>query len=172
MTVTASDTLPIDAATAAALTARYGRVVNTTATVAPQSIGMEQARALDGARVTLGYSDGSTATRAVDWDAEDLARLTRPGRYLVHGAVRQRRYPAIFAYNRADPDIYRWEHEGRVRYLSSPPTTRTTTMSALCICRFGSRTASQISPTTMAAAHAKWTCSIDGPATIARPRGA
>ncbi|MEG3089896.1 family 43 glycosylhydrolase [Sphingomonas sp. PB1R3] len=115
--VTASDTLPIDAATAAALTARYGRVVNTTVTMAPQSIGVGQARALDGARVTLGYSDGSTATRAVDWDAEDLARLTRPGRYLVHGAVRQRRYPAIFAFNRADPDIYRWEHKGRVRYL-------------------------------------------------------
>ncbi len=40
-----------------------------------------------------------------------------PGRYMVHGTIRQRRYPAIFAYNRADPDIYRWEHKGKVRYL-------------------------------------------------------
>lgn len=43
--------------------------------------------------------------------------MNRPGRYLVHGTIRQRRYPAIFAYNRADPDIYRWEHKGKVRYL-------------------------------------------------------
>jgi len=117
VTTTVNDTLPIDGATAAVLTARYSPIVNTTATIAPQNIGVGHIRALDAARVTLGYADGSTATRAVDWDAGDLARLTRPGRYLVHGTVRQRRYPAIFAYNRADPDIYRWEHEGKVRYL-------------------------------------------------------
>lgn len=117
VTMTAIDTLPIDDATATALTHRFGRIVNTTATVAPQSIRAGQIRALDTAQATLGYSDGSTATRAVDWDADDLARLNRPGRYLVHGTIRQRRYPAIFAYNRADPDIYRWEHKGKVRYL-------------------------------------------------------
>ncbi|KQR83730.1 glycoside hydrolase family 43 [Sphingomonas sp. Leaf343] len=115
--VTTSDTLAISAETAAALTHRFGRVVNTSATVAPQKIAAGRSTDLGSARVTLGYSDGSTATRAVDWDAADLAKLTRPGRYLVHGTVRQRRYPAIFAYNRADPDIYRWEKDGRVRYL-------------------------------------------------------
>ncbi len=115
--VTTSDTLAISAETAAALTHRFGRVVNTIATVAPQKIAAGRSTDLGSARVTLGYSDGSTATRAVDWDAADLAKLTRPGRYLVHGTVRQGRYPAIFAYNRADPDIYRWEKDGRVRYL-------------------------------------------------------
>ncbi|WP_322966199.1 family 43 glycosylhydrolase [Sphingomonas fuzhouensis] len=111
------DTLPIDDATATALRTRFGRIVNRTATIAPRTISAGQTRDLKAARVTLGYSDGSTATRAVDWDASDLASLTRPGRYLIHGTVRQRPYPQIFAYNRADPDIYRWEHDGRIRYL-------------------------------------------------------
>lgn len=114
---TDDDTLPIDATLATVLTQRFGRTVNTTAAVAPQVIAARQAAQLRDARVTLGYSDGSTATRAVDWDAADLAHLTRPGRFVVHGTVRQRTYPAIFAYNRADPDIYRWERNGRVRYL-------------------------------------------------------
>ena len=114
---TDDDTLPIDATLATVLTQRFGRTVNTTAAVAPKVIAARQAAQLRDARVTLGYSDGSTANRAVDWDAADLARLTHPGRFVVHGTVRQRTYPAIFAYNRADPDIYRWERNGRVRYL-------------------------------------------------------
>ncbi|WP_230482263.1 family 43 glycosylhydrolase [Sphingomonas sp. Leaf21] len=117
VTVTAQDTLPIDAATATALTARFGRIVNRTADVAPQVIARGRTGDLAKVRVTLGYSDGSTATRAVDWDAADMAQLSTPGLYRVHGTIRQPRYPAIFAYNRADPDIYRWEHDGRVRYL-------------------------------------------------------
>ena len=117
VTSTDTDTLPIDDTMAAALRHRFGRVVNTTASVDPRTIDLRRIDRLSGARVKLGYSDGSTATRAVDWDRADVARLTRPGRYLVHGTIRQTRYPAIFAYNRADPDIYRWEHDGRVRYL-------------------------------------------------------
>ncbi len=67
--------------------------------------------------MTLGYSDGSTATRAVDWTPPIWHSFPRPAFTRVHGTIRQPRYPAIFAYNRADPDIYRWEHDGRVRYL-------------------------------------------------------
>ncbi len=111
------DTLPVDADVATALTRRFDRVVNITAEVTPQTIAPRQATVLRNSRATLRYSDGSTATRAVDWDVADVARLDRPGRYLVHGTVRQRAYPQIFAYNRADPDIFRWERDGRVRYL-------------------------------------------------------
>jgi GH43 family beta-xylosidase len=112
-----TDTLAISADAAVAFINRLGRIVNTSATIAPRKIAANRTIDLGSARVTLSYSDGSIATRAVDWDATDLARLTRPGRYLIHGTVRQQSYPAIFAYNRADPDIYRWEHNGRVRYL-------------------------------------------------------
>jgi GH43 family beta-xylosidase len=114
---TDADTLPVDATIAAALTGRFGRIVNTIVAVAPRTIAPRQTAALRDVRATLGYSDGSTATRAIDWDAADLARLARRGRHLVHGTVRQRAYPAILAYDRADPDIYRWERDGRVRYL-------------------------------------------------------
>lgn len=114
---TDGDTLAIASTTATALANRFGRIVNVTAQVAPQTVTRRQLATLKAVRATLGYSDGSTATRAVDWDAADLAKLDRPGRYLVHGTIRQRRYPAILAYNRADPDIYRWERDGRVRYL-------------------------------------------------------
>lgn len=117
LATTASDTLPVDDITAAALNNRFGRIVNMTATVTPQTIRQGSAGNLAIVPVKLGYSDGSTATRSVDWDAGDLAQLTKPGRYRVHGTVRQRRYPTIFAYERADPNIYRWEHEGRVHYL-------------------------------------------------------
>lgn len=112
-----TDAIAIGAATATALANRFGRIVNTAATVAPQTILAGQTNRLNTVRADLRYSDGSAATRAVDWDAADLARLTRPGRYPVRGTIRQRPYPAIFAYNRADPAIYRWEHDGRTRYL-------------------------------------------------------
>jgi GH43 family beta-xylosidase len=111
------ETLPIAATLAAALTQRFGRITNVTATVPPQVVTVRQAAVLRNARATLGYSDGSTATRAVDWDPADLARLTHPGSFLVRGTVRQRTYPTILAYNRADPNIFRWERNGRVRYL-------------------------------------------------------
>ncbi len=111
------ETLPIAATLAAALTQRFGRITNVTATVPPQVVTVRQAAALRNARATLRYSDGSRATRAVDWDPVDLARLTHSGSFLVRGTVRQRTYPTIFAYNRADPNIYRWERNGRVRYL-------------------------------------------------------
>ncbi|WP_343525536.1 family 43 glycosylhydrolase [Sphingomonas sp.] len=117
VTTTDTATLAISASAASALTNRFDRIVNVTASVPTQTIAAAKVAGLNAVRVTLGYSDGSTATRAVDWDAADLARLGRPGRYLVHGTVRQRDYPEIFAYNRADPDIYRWEQGGRVRYL-------------------------------------------------------
>lgn len=112
-----TDDVAIDARTAAALTTRYGRITNIASRIAPQR--MTAGGDLPPVRAELSYSDGSTATRAVDWDAADLARLRTkgPGTYLVHGTIRQRRYPTIFAYNRADPVIHRYTQGGRTRYL-------------------------------------------------------
>lgn len=111
--------IAVDARLAAALRNRFGRIVNVGARVAPHTIIPGAVASLASVRATLDYSDGSTATRAVDWDAGDLRRLAaaRGGTHAVYGLVRQRRYPRIFAYNRADPTIYRWEHGGRTRYL-------------------------------------------------------
>ncbi|MGE7206257.1 family 43 glycosylhydrolase [Sphingomonas sp. NPDC019816] len=113
--IAAAATLPIDARTAAALAARYGRIVNVRSEVAARWV--TAGTDLSSVRATLTYSDGSTADRAVDWNAADLARAAKPGTYVIRGTIRQRRYPAIFAYNRADPVIHRYVQGGRTRYL-------------------------------------------------------
>lgn len=104
---------------ATALRNRYDRVVNTGVRVPPLSITAGAVGAVTDARAELQYSDGSIASRAVDWNAPDLERLAkaRSGSHVIRGTVRQRAYPRIFAYNRADPTIYRFERNGRVRYL-------------------------------------------------------
>ncbi len=114
-----ASSLPIDGDAAAALHRRFGRIVNVAASVAPQTVTAGRVAALQSVRAKLDYSDGSHATRAVDWNVADLRRLARarPGKYVVRGTVRQPAYPPIFAYNRADPDVYRWERNGKVRYL-------------------------------------------------------
>ena len=111
--------LPIPATTATTLTNRFGRIVNTRVTVPAPRIAAGNVAALDGVRARLDYSDGSNASRPIDWNRDDLRRIAaaRSGTYRLRGTVRQRAYPQIFAYNRADPVIYRYAREGRVRYL-------------------------------------------------------
>ena len=70
-------------------------------------------------RVTLTYSDGSTGSRAVAWDAASLAAVdvTTPGRYEVTDAVRAPQYPTPFADERADPSIFPFDWNGRRIFL-------------------------------------------------------
>lgn len=111
--------LPISAETAAALRNRLGRIVNTGVMVEGKTIARGNLTPVLSARATLTYSDGSTATRAVDWNPADLARLkaARSGTVEIMGTVRQTAYPQVFAYNRADPTIYRYVRGGKTRYL-------------------------------------------------------
>ncbi|MEM9965630.1 MAG: family 43 glycosylhydrolase, partial [Asticcacaulis sp.] len=111
--------LPISAEIASALTHRFGRIVNTAARVEPVNIAAGDVTTLANVRAQLDYSDGSTATRGVDWNASDLKRLAkaRSGTHEIRGTVRQPAYPQIFAYNRADPAIHRYERDGVVKYL-------------------------------------------------------
>jgi GH43 family beta-xylosidase len=115
----AASGLPVSGAVAAALETRFGRIVNTGVSVEPTSIRRGDLAPVLAARARLAYSDGSVATRAVDWNAADLARLkaARSGVVEIHGTVRAPAYPKVFAYNRADPTIYRYERGGKVRYL-------------------------------------------------------
>ncbi len=111
--------LPVSAAIATALAERYDRVVNTAVSVAPVTVTAGAGDALDRTRADLSYSDGSTATLPVDWNADDLAaaRAATQGIVTVTGTVRQKDYSVPFAANRADPTIYRYEREGRTQYL-------------------------------------------------------
>lgn len=112
-------TLPVSGATATSLTARLGRIVNTAVSVKPQVVRQGEASTFAGTKADLAYSDGSTATRGVDWNQADLDRLATaaPGTYTVSGTVRQREYAEPFAFNRADPTMYRYERDGEVKYL-------------------------------------------------------
>ncbi|WP_260928723.1 family 43 glycosylhydrolase [Novosphingobium sp. 9] len=114
-----ASSLAISGSVAKALTNRFGRIVNTKSWVDPRTIVAGDVAALGTARVHLLYSDGSTATRAIDWNKADLRRLAaaRTGTFTIRGQVRQRAYPEIFAYNRADPVIYRYDHAGTTKYL-------------------------------------------------------
>lgn len=112
-------TLAVSAATAKSLTDRLGRVVNTAVTVDPQTIAPGGTAALAKAKAKLAYSDGSSAQLGVDWNTQQLDQLATaaPGTYTLSGTVRQREYAEPFAYNRADPTIYRYERDGKTRYL-------------------------------------------------------
>jgi len=115
----AASSLPVSGQTASILSGRFGRIVNTAATVDAQTIVAGDIGAATRAPVRLTYSDGSTATRGVDWDANDLRRLAkaRSGTHTIRGAVRLPVYPSVFAYNRADPTIFGYDQAGTRRYL-------------------------------------------------------
>ncbi|ADU14324.1 family 43 glycosylhydrolase [Asticcacaulis excentricus] len=112
-------TLPVDAELAQALENRFGRIVNTGARVEAKTITAGDIASVQSTRVTLDYSDGSTATRAVEWNLADLERLkrARSGTYRIRGTIRQEAYPQIFAYNRADPTIYKYDRGDKSQYL-------------------------------------------------------
>lgn len=116
------------------LIARFGRVYNVAATVSPQHInalsGGEDARgavmALTRTRAELVYSDGSTATRAVNWNREQLETIAREaseGRLragesrTVEGKIRQTVYPVPFAVERADPSVFAWNFNGKPIFM-------------------------------------------------------
>ncbi|MCT8003095.1 family 43 glycosylhydrolase [Sphingomonas sanguinis] len=111
--------IAIDPRMAQALANRYGRIRNVQTWVAARTVRRADIAALTATRAHLTYSDGSSATRAVDWYTADLAhiRTSGPGRYWLRGRIRQPVYPAIFAYNRADPVLFRYHQAGRTRYL-------------------------------------------------------
>ncbi|WP_033494110.1 family 43 glycosylhydrolase [Bifidobacterium biavatii] len=126
--------IDITEAEAAALIARFGRVYNTGASVRPFSLpadlrdgeARDAVRALGHATATLSYSDGSTANRAVDWNADQLAALAddaatgrlKPGETRrIDGRVRQTVYPVPFAVERADPSVFAWNFNGEPLFL-------------------------------------------------------
>ncbi|MDR7187108.1 GH43 family beta-xylosidase [Microbacterium trichothecenolyticum] len=114
--------IAISTTVADALNVRFGRIVNT---------GVED---LDGVeieagdeiaagdlpqRAQLSYNDGSTASRAIEWDAESLAAVdaTTPGTYTVTGAINHPQYATPFADERADPSIFKFDWNGETKFL-------------------------------------------------------
>lgn len=116
------NSLPVTPEVAEGLRVRFGRTVNTE--VRPlDGVTVAQGTALDvtdlPARAELGYNDGSTASRAVEWDEESLAAVdtSAPGSYEVTGRIKAPEYPTPFADERADPTIFRFDHNGQTKFL-------------------------------------------------------
>lgn len=126
--------ITVSDAEASALIERFGRIYNTgvslPAMTIPSTLVDGEARDLIGslARTTakLQYSDGSTAMRAVDWNADQLAaladdasagRLKPSERRTIHGRIRQIVHPVPFAVERADPSVFAWNYNGEQLFL-------------------------------------------------------
>lgn len=116
------NTIAVSDEVAGALEVRFGRIVNTGvapfAAVEVEAGGELRASDLPD-RAELSYNDGSTATRAVDWDADSLAAVDTdiPGTYEVSGTVKAPAYPTPFADERADPSVFSFDFNGEQKFL-------------------------------------------------------
>ena len=114
--------VPVAESIAEALEVRFGRVVNTEARPL-EGVSVGEGDELDADalpdRAELAYDDGSSATRAIEWDADSLAAVdtSTPGTYTVTGSIKQGEYPTPFADERADPSIFRFDWNGQTKFL-------------------------------------------------------
>lgn len=113
-------TLTIAEETADALDQRFGRLVNTGYRKLPNVL-VQRGQQIDAerlpARVSLDYSDGSTAELPIaDWDLSDVD-FSKPGTYTATGTVKQTQYPKPFAVERADPSAFKFDWNGQTKYL-------------------------------------------------------
>lgn len=112
----------VDRALARALEVRFGRVSNTTVQ-AFDPVELVAGDALEAAalpaRAELAYTDGSTASRSIAWDAASLAAVDTdvPGTYTVSGELEVPQYATPFADERADPSIFRYDLNGEQKFL-------------------------------------------------------
>ena len=119
---------------ASKLIERFGRIYNVETSVATQHIDMaasreaarEAVQALAKVRADLVYSDGSGATRVVDWNKDELEAIAQdaaegklqPGdTRTVSGRIRQTVYPVPFAVERADPSVFAWNFNGKPMFM-------------------------------------------------------
>lgn len=115
----AGDVVKIDRCLCDRLALYWGRLCNTAVRV-PQKVAVSSREELDGIGVTAVYSDGSTVSKAVDWDADGID-WTKEGTVTVSGTVRQQRYPFPLLRGYGDPVLMKWE--GKWYYISTNDNT-------------------------------------------------
>jgi len=74
----------------------------------PEQVCASSPEALSAVKATAVYSDGSTATKQVEW-AVDSIDFTKPGIYEIEGTIKQPHYEFPIATNHADPCIGYWQ---------------------------------------------------------------
>lgn len=73
----------------------------------PETIEASSQDELDAVRATAVYSDGTTATKKVDWFSREID-FDKPGEYEIKGKIHQDHYPFPIAWDRADPCVGKW----------------------------------------------------------------
>ncbi|MFW6287472.1 MAG: family 43 glycosylhydrolase [bacterium] len=73
----------------------------------PDSVTVSTKEELKAVKATAIYSDGTKASKKVDWDTEKID-WGSPGNYQIRGKVHQDHFPFPIAINRADPAITKW----------------------------------------------------------------
>jgi GH43 family beta-xylosidase len=73
----------------------------------PERVSVTSEEGLKAVRATAIYSDGTTASKTIDWDTSGID-WNSPGTYRITGNVHQDHYEFPIAVNRADPCIAKW----------------------------------------------------------------
>ncbi len=78
-----------------------------TDTIIDKEITVKNADELNKVRACAVYSDGTTASKRIDWDVSGVD-FNAPGEYEIKGRIHKDHFEFPIAYNRADPCIARW----------------------------------------------------------------
>jgi GH43 family beta-xylosidase len=76
----------------------------------PESVCVTSEKELKDVKATAIYSDGTTAMKNVDWNAEEI-EWDKLGNYRIVGTVHQDHYEFPIAESRADPCIAKWKEK-------------------------------------------------------------
>ncbi len=88
------------------LTKKLGNRVNTEIRL-PQDVTVATPEDLSAIKATAVYSDGTTATKKIDWDFSSID-FTKTGTQTARGRVHQEHFEFPMARHRADPDMCKW----------------------------------------------------------------
>ncbi len=82
----------------------------------PMAIKVSSAYELNNLKITLRYSDGSTARKSVKWKLDNVDFYT-PGEYEIEGEIEVPHFEFPIMFDRADPCIGRWN--GRYYFIAT-----------------------------------------------------
>ena len=82
----------------------------------PEQVEAGSKEELERQYATALYSDGSFASKRVDWDLSQV-EFSEKGVYEIRGRIHQDHFPFPIAYNRADPCVCKWE--GRYYFIAT-----------------------------------------------------
>lgn len=82
----------------------------------PEQVEAGSKEELERQYATALYSDGSSASKRVDWDLSQV-EFSEKGVYEIRGRIHQDHFPFPIAYNRADPCVCKWE--GRYYFIAT-----------------------------------------------------